>query len=171
MIELEAGWDWQEIKGLAAQNKIGTMKPPFCPKGPVAIDFKQQMIIADIKDEANDIYKTYLFKHIVFVEKVRPEVYKAIIHGTPMLVNWGGNTKGGPKAFQYMLDKLGGLQIRYFIFDNNGTDHNQVLDTEVDAAYDFLQTHGPRTNGRSENGERRVWRKVGLGNSGNLVAV
>ena len=40
--EFAEPYDWSEISGLMRQSKIGSLKPPFCPKGPVGVPFKMQ---------------------------------------------------------------------------------------------------------------------------------
>ena len=63
-----------------------------------------------------------------------------------MRIDLATNKRGGPKGLQYMLDKLGGLQLRYYCSDDELQSKMASAD-EIDTAYDFITSNGPRTNG------------------------
>ena len=56
-------------------------------------------------------------KHFKFDDRVSEDVLKSVCQGEAFQIVYGTNVKGGPIAFQFLLDKLSGVQFRYATFD------------------------------------------------------
>lgn len=150
---LEAEYDWEDIQGKCRQQIIGSLPDPFRPKGPCQVPFVMQLVITDsimANAAAGDTPKQCLIKHFFFDEKVSMEVAMPVIQGTAMRVNWGANSRGGPKALQYMLTKLGGRQVRYWAPEGS-VDKEPYAPDDIDKAYDYIHLHAPRSNGKSND--------------------
>ena len=139
-------YDWQEIKGYMMQQKLGSLRTPFCPKARIAAPFAMQIIIGDSEVDNGKPRKKGIIKCFAFEDNKSAALVKPMAQGNLMRIGWGVNKKGRPKGFQYMLDKLDGHQMRYYSF---GTSVEAKLQDShgIDLACDFITKEGPRHNG------------------------
>lgn len=137
--------DWQAISSYMLQNKIDRLPTPFAPKSPAPVPFHTQLVLVEgqCQDDATSLL---LLKEFVFEAPHKVELIMPLVHGQAHRVNSGGNQRGGPKAFQYMLDKLGGRQVRCYAFDD-GPEDSLMEEQVVDDAYDFILGKAPRQEG------------------------
>ena len=72
---------------------------------------------------------------------------------------WQGNAKDVKKAFQRMFEKMGGFQVQAFTLqasgvgggggpqsDEKGNFHQNLTEEAIDASFDYIETHDPRTH-------------------------
>ena len=142
---LKPDYDWQEISGLMLQHKIGSLPQPFAPKGPVPYPFHMQILIVEGQNPDAPT-ELCLLKHHIFAGNVKSEIVTALIQGMGMCIKFGTNTRGGPKGFQYMLDKLGGQQVRCYKFDDGAQGQIKTAE-QIDDAYDYILACAPRQEG------------------------
>jgi hypothetical protein len=59
-------------------------------------------------------------------------------------ITWGANNRNGPKGLQYLMNRLGGRQIRYCTF----TKLNPInqTDDDIDRGFGFIHTKAPPNN-------------------------
>ena len=157
IIDLEVSLDnlnWNQIVGFMMQGKTGALHAPFCPAGPVPVPFHMQLVVVERETE-NNPHQLSVLKYFYFEDKHSPDVVKPLLHGAALTIDWGANTRNGPKGFQHMLDMLGGLQVRAFVFDGAEADaevgkaakfYNK---SAINVAFDFIESNGPRNNGRN----------------------
>ena len=110
-------YDWDKVKGYMLQNRYDQLPSPFQPAGPCAAEFKMQLVIVD--SQVSETPKRCVLKHYVFSDMIPLEYLKILVHGQPMVIQWGQQKRVGPKAFQYMLCKVGGQHARYFSFQES----------------------------------------------------
>jgi hypothetical protein len=151
-------YDWNEIKGLALQHKLDRLPEPFRPKSTVPVPFVMQIIIVDGQD-LDGSAKVFLLKHFIFEQGQQASIVKPVLQGQGHVVNFGSNTRGGPKTFQYMLDRLGGQQVRFFVFDA-GTEDKLKNEVQIDDAYDFILASAPRQEGPKLDQSRWVKKQL-----------
>ena len=88
---------------------------PFKPnKDPGEIAFTMQLYI--LPKGANG--EQYALKYVRFDNKVRTDIAKEIfVAGRALTIHWGNSadTKTPLKLFHYMMDRLGGVQIRHWV--------------------------------------------------------
>ena len=67
------------------------------------------------------------------------------MQGKAYVIDWGKNIIGGRKAFQYMLEQLGGFQSLLYTLCS---DDQEVTKTpeEIDAGFDFIEESAPRSH-------------------------
>ena len=78
------------------------------------------------------------------------------------MLQWQGNAKNVTKAFQRMFEKMGGFQVQALTLqasgvggggggggpqsDEKGKFHQNLTEEAIDAGFDYIETHGPRTH-------------------------
>jgi hypothetical protein len=151
-------YDWMEIKGLLLQHKFDRLPEPFRPKATIPVPFTMQVIAVSSQDEGGSD-KVFLLKHFIFDSMQKVGIVKPVLQGQAHTVNFGGNQRGGPKGFQYMLDKLGGQQVRCYSFEDGVADKLKT-ESEIDDAYDFILGCAPRQEGSTLEQSRWIKKQI-----------
>ncbi|CAK0808384.1 unnamed protein product [Prorocentrum cordatum] len=94
-------------------------------------------------------------KYVRFDNKVRTDIAEDIfVAGRALAIHWGSSadTKPPPKLFHYMMDRLGGVQVRHWVqpsvaaaVGGSGYDKEKRR-----AGYRFKEEFGPRANNRDQ---------------------
>ena len=81
------------------------------------IPYTMQLFV--VKDAGRETYT--VLKMIMFQPKrlAVPMVLR-LVRGQGMRIEYGSNTRTGTAAFQLMLERLGGFQVRYYSLDSKG---------------------------------------------------
>ncbi|CAK0820171.1 unnamed protein product [Prorocentrum cordatum] len=125
---------------------------PFKPnKDPGEIAFTMQLCI--LPKDANG--EQYALKYVRFDNRARADIAKDIfVAGRALTIHWGSSadTKTPLKLFHYMMDRLGGVQIRHWVQPSvpaaaggGGYDREKRR-----AGYRFIEEFGPRANNRNQ---------------------
>jgi hypothetical protein len=85
-----------------------------------------------------------LLKHVYITnEKVSGSYVATLLHGTGREIAWGnGNKKVVRKAFQWMLEQLGGTQFRKFILTPEKKKQALASQAPEEEGWTFLREHG-----------------------------
>ena len=67
-----------------------------------------------------------------------------------MQFDYGNHHRVGPVDIQYMLEKLEGYQIRFFVIKPQFEKAGNITHDQRAAAYDFIREKGPRSTSRHE---------------------
>ena len=70
-----------------------------------------------------------------------------------MKIEYGGKYACGTKAFQLMLEKLGGYQARYWTLQPAGGPKASQDRESANAGFRFIEEKGPRSNAHNEQTE------------------
>ena len=94
----------------------------------------------------------YIVKHHISATKVKPSAFSQSVYGTAQIYTWRAtNVKNGRKILQYMLEGLGGRQLKCFELQSQAATKNTAskfedkTDEETDAGFDFIAHEGPRS--------------------------
>jgi hypothetical protein len=85
-----------------------------------------------------------LLKHVYITnEKVSGSYVATLLHGTGREIAWGnGNKKVVRKAFQWMLEQLGGTQFQKFILTSEKKKQALASQAPEEEGWTFLREHG-----------------------------
>ncbi|CAE7240867.1 unnamed protein product [Symbiodinium sp. CCMP2592] len=82
-------------------------------------------------------------------EDQRSEAIK-MCDGISMRFEWGTHTRQALIGLTYMLDNMGGMQIRNWVIQPKFEKKLTVDQTARDAGYRFIKEHGPKTNNANQ---------------------
>lgn len=85
-----------------------------------------------------------LLKHVYILDEKVPGLYvQSLLRGSGKVILWGNqNKKLVRKAFQWMLEQLGGLQFRKYIFSAEKGKPASSATLPEDDGWQFIQEHG-----------------------------
>jgi hypothetical protein len=135
-------------------HKFDRLPEPFRPKATLPDPLVMQLVVVAGEDGGGSD-KVVLLKHVIFDVMQKTSIVKTILQGVGQVFSFGGNSRGGPKGFQYMLDRLGGHQVRCYNFEE-GVAERRKSSSEIGDAYDFILACGPRQEGRQLSQSRWV---------------
>ena len=107
-----------------------------------------QLVIVPAEDGKHNIVK-----HIKFVDgtKVLHSTILGMCVGQPLELDFQKHSREGGRAFQYMLEGLGGFQIRCQKLIPAGASNKVPKETEdIRAGFEFIRKHGPQDNSLGE---------------------
>ena len=138
----------RQCKEACDKKDLQLLPPPFGLKGQVPMNVQLQMVILKDQDGNHAI-----IKHLAFPDKVKPAFLKGLSHGTLHRAKWMSNSpKVGRKVLQYCLEGLGGRQFKCYELScqatkkGTKTPFEEKEDEEIDAGFDFILKHGPRSS-------------------------
>ncbi|CAK0895020.1 unnamed protein product [Prorocentrum cordatum] len=157
---IKIGTECQELPDTSAVDMVDIMRrgdyaslpSPFKPKkdtGELACTMQIYVLPTD-PDGVQSV-----LKYIKFDDSIRVDLVKdAFIVGAPLTIHWGrtSDAKKVRKLFHFMMDRLGGVQYRYFVQPSvkkaaeAGT-YDRIART---AGYAFIRDHGPRSNAQNQ---------------------
>ncbi|CAK0862483.1 unnamed protein product, partial [Prorocentrum cordatum] len=125
---------------------------PFKPnKDPGELAFTMQLYI--LPKEGNG--HQFVLKYARFQDKVRTDIAKEIfVAGRALTIHWGSSADNNTplKLFYYMMDRLGGVQIRHWAQPSvvaavGGGNYDKG---KRKAGFRFIEEFGPRANNRNQ---------------------
>ncbi|CAK0808270.1 unnamed protein product [Prorocentrum cordatum] len=125
---------------------------PFKPnKDPGELAFTMQLYI--LPKEGNG--HQFVLKYARFQDKVRTDIAKEIfVAGRALTIHWGSSADNNAplKLFYYMMDRLGGVQIRHWaqpsvVATVGGGNYDKG---KRKAGFRFIEEFGPRANNRNQ---------------------
>ena len=111
--DFEGDLDLKVIEQLFLQQRYAELPPPICVKGDNQVPFN-------------------IIKHIKFVDgtKIPHNTIIRMCQGTPLEIDYQQKFREGGRAFQYMLEGLGGFQVRYVKLIPAGSGNKVPKETE-----------------------------------------
>ena len=126
---------------------MALLPPPFGFKGDLPRDTKIQIFLYPARP---GVY--YIVKHFMCSSKCKPILFKQGVYGQAQSYRWrSSDAKIGKKIIQYVLENLGGRQLKIFDLVSHTTPRNSSGkfedkdDDEIDRGFDFIQNEGPRS--------------------------
>ena len=136
----------------AVQAKYSALPKPFCLKAEPKVPYSMQFVIVPSylppdEDHAYvDIFKhVYLHKNKILSSECIP-----CCHGIPVRFDWGSQVRLGLTGMNYMLDRVGGMQVRLWTIQPKFEKKVTLDQTAREAGYHFIRDHGPRSNNRNQ---------------------
>jgi len=114
-----------------------------------AVPYTLQLVVLPTEDPV----MFHIMKHINFHgNKIDIQDCKSYCHGECQLVDFGKNYRNGLMAFQYMLERLMGFQIRYHVIQSTVKRAASMCAGVVSRAdgYKFIREKGPRANNQNQ---------------------
>jgi hypothetical protein len=130
-----------EIRGFMLQGNYMSLPGLLRPKANVCTPYRMELLLLDTANP-NEVQ---VVKHFKFDEKILPEHFLSVCQGSASIIDWGGNNRGGPQAFCFMLDQLGGEQFRHWGFNKELND-KMATKEDIDKGIDFILAEAPRSN-------------------------
>ena len=125
---------------------------PFRLKHEPKVPYTMQIVILPAsppEDAAADDDGTYIhvFKH-VYLHRNKMTARECIdmCYGIALRFEWGTHTRAALMALNYMIDGMGGKQIRYWFVQPKFEKKVTVDQSARDAGYKFIRDMGPRAN-------------------------
>ena len=137
---------------LCAQEKYSELPPPFNMKEEPKVPYSMQIVILPAADPPNPDEKFVdIFKHIyLHKNKVFSKDCMNSCHGHPFRFDWGQQVRLGLSAFNYMLDRMGEMQLRLWIIKPKFEKKMTIDQQARENGYRFIRDHGPRSNNRNQ---------------------
>ncbi|CAE7615960.1 unnamed protein product [Symbiodinium sp. CCMP2592] len=152
LMDYEGDLDLKIIETLFKQQRYSDLPEPIKMKGNNLHPYTMQLFL--LPKGAN---KWDIVKHVRFADGTRmmSSTIKTMCTGRPLEINYQKNFREGSRALQYLLEGLGGFQVRYHQLVPGNASTKPVKETEdIRKGFTFLKEHGPQEN---SNGEFTSW--------------
>ena len=152
LLGYEGDIDLKQVETLFLQQRYQDFPEPIRVKGNNVTPYTMQLFIVPKGDRKWDIVK-----HIRFAAGAR--VWHSTILGMsvgrPLEIDYQKQFREGSRALQYMLEGLGGFQVRYAKIVPGAASKQLPKETEdIRKGFQFLRDHGPEDN---SNGQFTSW--------------
>ena len=95
------------IQKICEENRVHDLPAPLGFRESPRMPYKLQLAVLKGNND-----KLLVLKHIVFEDKVTGAFVQSLAFGKPHMTQWNGNIKLCCKAFQYLWECIGGMQVR-----------------------------------------------------------
>ena len=141
------------VKECMTCNYKGLPEPFRLRHEPQVPYIMQIVILPATPPEGGDPNSKYvhIFKH-VYLHRTKIHAGEAVkmCYGISMRFEWGTHTRQALVGLTYMLDKMGGMQIRNWVIQPKFEKRVTVDQSARDAGYRFIKDHGPKTNNANQ---------------------
>ena len=136
------------------ETKYAQLPHPFCLCKEPTVPYTMQIIILPASPPANSDPSAdyvHIVKHVyLHRNKVPSKDCVAMCHGTPMRFEWGNNTRLGLAGLNYMLDRMGGRQLRHWVIKPKFEKKLTLDQQQRSDGYAFIRDCGPRSNNKNQ---------------------
>ena len=136
----------------AVQAKYSALPKPFCLKTEPKVPYSMQFVIVPsyLPPDEDHAYVD-IFKHVyLHKNKVSSNECISCCQGIPVRFDWGSQVRAGLSGMNYMLDRVGGMQVRLWTIQPK-FEKKMTLDQNArEVGYQFIRDHGPRSNNRNQ---------------------
>ena len=111
------------------------------------------MVHVEPPDEADDPNAHYvpILKHVyLYKNKISSNICVQLCRGVCHRFDWGNNFRVGLLAANYMLDQVGGFQVRFSAIQAKVPKRNTQDAIAREQGYKFIREKGPRSNNRNQ---------------------
>ena len=167
---------FDDLVKLCAQGRYSDLPAPFClKKEPTVPDTMQTVIVPvtpphDEPDEEDLEKKKYhhIMKHVyLHKNKLTASVCSDMCQGVVSSIDYGTNYRAGLLAFNFMIDKTGGKQIRYWVIKPKFEKKASVDQSARAAGYAYIREKGPRNDNMNQFME---WADEKINDSTSLIS-
>ncbi|CAE6965865.1 unnamed protein product, partial [Symbiodinium natans] len=152
VLDYEGDLDLKEIETMFLQQRYQDLPAPIKMKGNNVLPYSMQLFILKTGDR-----KWNIVKHVRFAEgtKVISSAIMSMCTGRPLEIDYQKNFREGSRALQYMLEGLGGFQVRYCkLVPMNASNKPSRETDDIRAGFQFIKANGPTEN---DDGQFTSW--------------
>ncbi|CAE7776876.1 unnamed protein product [Symbiodinium sp. CCMP2592] len=136
------------------ENKYSNLPEPFNLKKEPSVPYSMQIIIQTAQPPPGgdtDGSYVHIFKHVyLHRNKVSASDCVQMCHGTPLRFDWGNHTRLALTGLNFMLDKMGGKQLRYWLIKPKFEKKISIDQQAREEGYKFIRDFGPKANNRNQ---------------------
>ena len=144
----KGNFDFKEIEKLFLQQRYADLPEPLGMQGSCLTLYNMQLFIIP-----NGPDEYHIVKHVKFVDntKVNHQTILRMVHGRALEINLQKHFREGSRALQYLLEGLGGFQVRYMRLIAAGSSSKPPKETEdIRAGFIFIKQSGPEENSEGQ---------------------
>ena len=136
------------------ENKFAQLPEPFDLKNQPKVPYTMQLVIQSTQPpsegDPNGSY-VHIFKHIyLHRNKLTASECVNMCRGNPLRFEWGSNTRLALSGLNFMLDQMGGKQLRFWLLKPK-FEKKITLDQQArDEGYRFIRDFGPKCNNKNQ---------------------
>ncbi|CAK0884378.1 unnamed protein product [Prorocentrum cordatum] len=135
------------VKDLATKSNFSGLPPPFNLKSQPGGTYVMQIFVVGAGEG-----KVHIFKDVDLKGQfLKMASCEPVCHGTGVVYQYGNQYRAGRNAICYLLEKLGGLQVRFSAL--TATAKPAERSTEWDKkleGYRYIEKKGPKSNNRNQ---------------------
>ena len=144
----QPAFNWEEITELCQIGQYKRLPAPLCLKEEPSIPYTMQLIILKEDDDTHTV-----LKHLIFApNKMHVTAIKRFCYGQAMQISYGKNFQTGSVAVQYMMERLGGFQVRYYTLTPKAVAKTHPDRDVRKKGYTFIRERGPGRRQRVAKG-------------------
>ena len=149
---IDDDFDRDSIAALIVQNEPMKLPSVLCPKKAIVHPFVMNFNIIPLEKSEGSAAKCDIIKHYVFDNPVPMQVAMEMLHGQPLVINYGSNKKAGAKPFMYLMQRMGGFTAHYYRMTVPGPGAKRTVEKpeDIDAGYDWIEDECPRSNDKNQ---------------------
>ena len=134
--------DKAAVEQICGIGDYKSLPPPLKLRVEPRMPYTMQVFI--LPAEGN---KVHILKHVIFRPKgIHVSEVHQMAYGLAQKIDYGRHFRDGSRAFQWMLEQLGGFQVRYFSLTPKHAPKGNPDRNRRRAGYAFIRDHGPRSN-------------------------
>ena len=160
----EGDFDLKHIETLFLQQRYQDLPEPIKMNGNNLTPYTMQLFMLQSEDKTWNIVK-----HIRFAEGTKI-LWSTIVNmstGRPVEIDYQKNFRDGTRALQYMLEGLGGFQVRYQKLVPLNASNKIPKETEdIRKGFQCLKQHGPQEN---SDGQFTSWTEEQVNNPDSIL--
>ena len=139
---------------ICCESKFAQLPEPFNLKKEPSVPYTMQIIIQSSEPPAggdpNGSY-FHIFKHVyLHRNKLTAADCVAMCHGTSLRFEWGHRTRVALMGLNFMMDKMGGKQLRFWVLKPKYEKKITVDQQAREEGYKFIRDFGPKANNRNQ---------------------
>ncbi|OLP77886.1 hypothetical protein AK812_SmicGene42011 [Symbiodinium microadriaticum] len=145
---------FENIYKVCYQGKYAQLPEPFSLKKEPMVPYTLQIIILSTappsEGDANGAY-VHIFKHVyLHKNKINAKDAIATCRGNPLRFDWGSQTRLALSGLNYMMDRLGGKQLRHWLVKPKFEKKLTVDQQAREEGYRSIREFDPRANNRNQ---------------------
>ena len=135
------------VKDLATKSNFSGLPPPFNLKSQPGGPYVMQIFVVGAGDGKVNIFKDVDLRG-QFLKMANCE---PMCHGTGVVYQYGNQYRAGRNAICYLLEKLGGLQIRFSTLTATAKPAKRTTEWDKkQEGYRYIEKKGPKSNNRNQ---------------------
>ncbi|CAE8596347.1 unnamed protein product [Polarella glacialis] len=135
-------WDLDKVHQQVSQGRYSDLPEPLRLKKEPIVPYTMQLFVLPAADG-----KYNVVKHInLHKNRLDVKLCMTMCYGQGMQIDYGKHFRDGFTAFQFMLEKLGGFQLRFWPVQPKFTKKIVLEASQRSEGYNFIRECGPRSN-------------------------
>ena len=145
---------FDDLYKFSCEGRFSQMPEPFKLKKEPTVPYTMQIIIQSAQPPADGDahgYYVHIFKHVYLHRNKVPGLDCVdMCYGNPLRFDWGHQTRAALMGLNFMLDKMGGKQLRFWVIKPKYEKRITVDQQAREEGYKFIREFGPRANNRNQ---------------------